>query len=562
MSIMFNKAGDKRRHDDVLRHDEEGIEGLCSLGDSSPQESMEGGWVDEKRVRREIANSNERRRMQSINSGFQSLRTLLPQSEGEKLSKAAILQQTTEYIYQLEQEKTRLVAQNCHLKRLLGPLKSKDLSESTEIPLSPEHMSEVTVGGEDVLLSGVSTKKKIQDPPPLEKEKRKGVLSGEAYSRAVDRLRKEVNESKALLEAERKLRLKLEEQIHALEAQLQLQIDVPEVDNSEEITAHILGRKPNPPPKLFKSEAQDDESDLINAARDASSTSNQRWNNNRRPNQNSRRNLVTTAAMSPRLNRRESTASPNSSNDHNQVQFMNSQSNMMTSLPAHLVLDDRPNSRTGSLLAAAMMAEPKVEVELASRVPSPALSLSMTGGPASPASSLPLSSLPVLSFQLPPHLAHLSHLAHGDGSSSPIVLQHAGEEVTFVDIDAPFSSDSKSYLAATSRQNLETIVEAIRHLEGDHLFNDDLSGSRKGQLVEVEIDTEGEPIGCSLVVTSSQDELRSEDGIDEQLAITEEQEVGEMITVSTEAEVDSNSDNVLDDGELVHGPNVIIVKRI
>jgi hypothetical protein len=49
-----------------------------------------------------------------------------------------------------------------------------------------------------------------------------------------------VNESKALLESERKLRLKLEEQIHALEAQLQLQIDVPEVDNSEEITAHIF----------------------------------------------------------------------------------------------------------------------------------------------------------------------------------------------------------------------------------------------------------------------------------------------------------------------------------
>jgi hypothetical protein len=48
-------------------------------------------------------------------------------------------------------------------------------------------MSEVTVGGEDVLLSGVPTKKKIQEPTPLEKEKRKGMLSGEAYSRAVDR---------------------------------------------------------------------------------------------------------------------------------------------------------------------------------------------------------------------------------------------------------------------------------------------------------------------------------------------------------------------------------------
>lgn len=89
-----------------------------------------------------------------------------------------------------------------------------------------------------------------------------------------------------------------------------------------------------------------------------------------------------------------------------------------------------------------MMAEPKVEVELASRVPSPALSL-MAGGPSSPASGLPLSSLPVLSFQLPPHLAHLSHLAQSGGPSSPIVLQHGGEEVTFVDIDAPFSSDSK-----------------------------------------------------------------------------------------------------------------------
>lgn len=46
---------------------------------------------NEKRMRREIANSNERRRMQSINAGFQSLRSLLPHHEGEKLSKVCIL---------------------------------------------------------------------------------------------------------------------------------------------------------------------------------------------------------------------------------------------------------------------------------------------------------------------------------------------------------------------------------------------------------------------------------------------------------------------------------------
>jgi transcription factor AP-4 len=44
----------------------------------------------EKRMRREIANSNERRRMQSINAGFQNLRTLIPHHEGEKLSKVNI----------------------------------------------------------------------------------------------------------------------------------------------------------------------------------------------------------------------------------------------------------------------------------------------------------------------------------------------------------------------------------------------------------------------------------------------------------------------------------------
>ena len=51
----------------------------------SPKSQLE----QEKRIRREIANSNERRRMQSINAGFQSLRTLLPHHDGEKLSKVS-----------------------------------------------------------------------------------------------------------------------------------------------------------------------------------------------------------------------------------------------------------------------------------------------------------------------------------------------------------------------------------------------------------------------------------------------------------------------------------------
>ena len=46
---------------------------------------------DDKRKRRAIANSNERRRMQSINAGFQTLKSLIPHSSGEKLSKVSLI---------------------------------------------------------------------------------------------------------------------------------------------------------------------------------------------------------------------------------------------------------------------------------------------------------------------------------------------------------------------------------------------------------------------------------------------------------------------------------------
>uniref|UniRef100_A0A7E4WEB6 BHLH domain-containing protein n=1 Tax=Panagrellus redivivus TaxID=6233 RepID=A0A7E4WEB6_PANRE len=68
--------------------------------------------LDDRRLRRQIANCNERRRMQSINAGFQALRSLLPRKDGEKMSKAAILQHTADYIQSLQDEKTRLVNEN------------------------------------------------------------------------------------------------------------------------------------------------------------------------------------------------------------------------------------------------------------------------------------------------------------------------------------------------------------------------------------------------------------------------------------------------------------------
>ena len=93
----------------------------------------------EKRVRREIANSNERRRMQSINTGFQSLKILIPHSCGEKLSKACILQRAADHIKSLENEKLKLQSQNEQFRILI---KSFQI-DSTTILQSQRHSSSI-----------------------------------------------------------------------------------------------------------------------------------------------------------------------------------------------------------------------------------------------------------------------------------------------------------------------------------------------------------------------------------------------------------------------------------
>ncbi|TKR77368.1 hypothetical protein L596_018358 [Steinernema carpocapsae] len=81
------------------------VSSTCRPGQSSPV-GVGGGTnvpisAEDRRLRRQIANCNERRRMQSINAGFQALRSLLPKKDGEKMSKAAILQHTADLIHQL-----------------------------------------------------------------------------------------------------------------------------------------------------------------------------------------------------------------------------------------------------------------------------------------------------------------------------------------------------------------------------------------------------------------------------------------------------------------------------
>ncbi|XP_056264265.1 transcription factor AP-4-like isoform X3 [Pseudoliparis swirei] len=124
--------------------------------------------------------------MQSINAGFQSLKTVLPHTDGEKLSKAAILQQTSDYIFALEQEKTQLLSQNNQLKRFI-----QEFSGSSPKRRRAEEKDEG-----------------IGSPDTLEEEK-------------VEEVRREMLELRQQLDKERSARLQLEEQVRALNSQLQ-----------------------------------------------------------------------------------------------------------------------------------------------------------------------------------------------------------------------------------------------------------------------------------------------------------------------------------------------------
>ncbi|XP_054848177.1 transcription factor AP-4 [Eublepharis macularius] len=165
------------------KSEKEVIGGLCSLANIplTPETQRD----QERRIRREIANSNERRRMQSINAGFQSLKTLIPHTDGEKLSKAAILQQTAEYIFSLEQEKTRLLQQNAQLRRFIQEF------------------------------SGSSPKRRRAE------DKDEGIGSPDIWEdEKAEDLRREMIELRQQLDKERSVRMMLEEQVRSLEAHM------------------------------------------------------------------------------------------------------------------------------------------------------------------------------------------------------------------------------------------------------------------------------------------------------------------------------------------------------
>ncbi|XP_077278482.1 transcription factor cropped [Temnothorax americanus] len=386
-----------------------------NVGRATSRSHME----QEKRMRREIANSNERRRMQSINAGFQSLRQLLPHHEGEKLSKAAILQQTAEYIYQLEQEKTQLLSQNSQLKRLINqhegdvPIKKRkpDTQAQGVVVSVPMHVSE---SGDEGLGS--------MSPEPL------SVITVPTEVPQHSVVNPDVEQLKRQLERERHARLHLEKQMRAIQTQLyperfrdnqlityQPHEVIEHTDNvlaqeTEEAVASlqvvsVMALPPVGSNQTVETSSPDPSSpplspqptdmvteEIKKEIKEVTFTQNQVFTAMEEPTTDS-------YSSSSRV-----TYATSSSAD-----FKTGSPQYITTSPTRSFSPAAEPQRLPSVLEAAMKAEPKVEVE---RLPSPSNSLD-------------------------------------DGTQTRL------------------------YIANTSRQNLETIVEAIRHLEGDHLFSDE-----------------------------------------------------------------------------------------
>lgn len=142
-------TGSGTTNDNQMLHNGTHVEGSSTALDHSTIRNGSTTPLDDRKLRRQIANCNERRRMQSINAGFQALRSLLPRKDGEKMSKAAILQHTADYIQTLQDEKNRLADENNAIvaqskkRRLNGDFENLETVPENSVIKGNQHSPEI-----------------------------------------------------------------------------------------------------------------------------------------------------------------------------------------------------------------------------------------------------------------------------------------------------------------------------------------------------------------------------------------------------------------------------------
>ncbi|KAJ3658684.1 hypothetical protein Zmor_010409 [Zophobas morio] len=176
-----------------------------------------------------------------LSGGFRRFRT--PKIAPVELENAAILQQTAEYIYSLEQEKTRLLSQNCQLKRLVsqhegatnggsggggggGELPPKKRKTEIILPTLSAESSDEGLGS--------------MSPEPV------SIISVNVSNESPTELRRQ-------LERERELRMVLQEQVRQFESQIyhqqqqQQQTQIYQVEGTEELALQLVSAECLPP---------------------------------------------------------------------------------------------------------------------------------------------------------------------------------------------------------------------------------------------------------------------------------------------------------------------------
>ncbi|KAI5752412.1 hypothetical protein M8J77_016761 [Diaphorina citri] len=268
---------------------------------------------------------------------------------------AAILQQTAEYIYALEQEKTRLLAQNCQLKRLI----EHDRNEG-ECTVSKKRKTESGVVVVESTEEGLTEDGIVMDPEDS------APLSPGTNQELID--------IRIQLDRERGLRLLLEEKIRAMQGKLY-------PDRIREITHQVQVQ--------YETEEE----------------------------------------LSGMTMRRAETDEP-------------------------MDMESDTASGSGSGL------------ELTAHHPAPHVAHTETVV-ATPLS--PMSPTPVIKQEPRVEVERIPGSPTDDNSSCN--SEDGGIDSSVSSVPTPLPR-SKVFIASASRPNLETIVEAIRHLEGDNLFED------------------------------------------------------------------------------------------
>ena len=138
---------------------------------------------------------------------------------------AAILQQTSEYIFSLEQDKTRLLQQNTTLKRILSHCERNGQVKNDENQLPCKRLRSASDTENSELARGISNHTK----PKMKDENGNNICDDDL----MEDLQKELIDLRCQLEKERRLRISLEGQKQKLESDM----------NELKLKSHITSNK-------------------------------------------------------------------------------------------------------------------------------------------------------------------------------------------------------------------------------------------------------------------------------------------------------------------------------